>query len=62
MCHQMGITGINYTIRRPIGICGLISPWNLPIYLLSWKVAPALAMVKTKNNFRETQWFVSRVN
>ncbi len=35
---------LNYTQRVPIGICGLISPWNLPLYLLSWKVAPALAM------------------
>jgi len=34
----------NYTVRAPVGIIGLITPWNLPIYLLSWKVAPALAM------------------
>lgn len=34
---------INYDFRCPIGICGLITPWNLPLYLLSWKVAPALA-------------------
>jgi aminomuconate-semialdehyde/2-hydroxymuconate-6-semialdehyde dehydrogenase len=31
-------------IRQPVGVCGLITPWNLPIYLLTWKVAPALAM------------------
>jgi hypothetical protein len=30
--------GINYTTRNPIGVCGLITPWNLPLYLLSWKV------------------------
>ena len=36
--------GINYTLRKPLGVCGIISPWNLPLYLLSWKIAPALAM------------------
>lgn len=35
---------INYTLRRPVGTVGLITPWNLPLYLLSWKTAPALAM------------------
>ncbi|HLS30266.1 MAG TPA: aldehyde dehydrogenase [Flavobacteriaceae bacterium] len=34
---------INYTLRRPVGIVGCISPWNLPLYLFSWKIAPALA-------------------
>ena len=34
----------NYTVRSPVGVVGLITPWNLPLYLLSWKVAPALAM------------------
>lgn len=41
--HMMA-DALNYTTRVPIGICGLISPWNLPLYLLSWKIAPALAM------------------
>ena len=36
-------TAINYTLRRPLGIVGCISPWNLPLYLFSWKIAPALA-------------------
>src|SRR5208337_71403 len=34
---------LNYTLRQPRGVAGLISPWNLPLYLFSWKVAPALA-------------------
>jgi aminomuconate-semialdehyde/2-hydroxymuconate-6-semialdehyde dehydrogenase len=34
---------VNYSLRVPVGICGLITPWNLPLYLLTWKVAPALA-------------------
>ena len=34
----------NYVMRKPIGIVGLISPWNLPLYILSWKIAPALLM------------------
>jgi aminomuconate-semialdehyde/2-hydroxymuconate-6-semialdehyde dehydrogenase len=34
---------LNYTLHRPLGVAGLISPWNLPLYLLSWKIAPALA-------------------
>ncbi len=34
---------INYTLRQPIGVVGIISPWNLPLYLFTWKIAPALA-------------------
>lgn len=41
--HYMEGTGVNYTLRKPIGIVGCISPWNLPLYLFSWKIAPALA-------------------
>ena len=37
----------NYTLRQPRGIVGLISPWNLPLYLLSWKIAPAIAVGNT---------------
>ena len=41
--HDMENTAINYTLRQPIGIAGCISPWNLPLYLFTWKIAPALA-------------------
>ncbi|MGD9590489.1 MAG: aldehyde dehydrogenase [Pyrinomonadaceae bacterium] len=38
-----GGRAINYTLRHPIGVAGCISPWNLPLYLFTWKIAPALA-------------------
>lgn len=41
--HSMGTHAINYTLRTPIGVVGCISPWNLPLYLFTWKIAPALA-------------------
>lgn len=41
--HSMEDKAINYTIRQPIGVVGCISPWNLPLYLFTWKIAPALA-------------------
>jgi len=41
--HYMEGVGINYTLRRPIGVVGCISPWNLPLYLFTWKIAPAIA-------------------
>jgi aminomuconate-semialdehyde/2-hydroxymuconate-6-semialdehyde dehydrogenase len=41
--HQMEDKAINYTLRQPLGIVGCISPWNLPLYLFTWKIAPALA-------------------
>lgn len=41
--HSMANTAINYTLRRPVGVVGCISPWNLPLYLFTWKIAPALA-------------------
>lgn len=45
--HSMGETAINYTLRQPVGVAGCISPWNLPLYLFSWKIAPALAAGNT---------------
>jgi len=44
--HEM-TNAINYTIRQPLGVVGCISPWNLPLYLFTWKIAPALATGNT---------------
>ncbi|MFT3908634.1 MAG: aldehyde dehydrogenase [Ferruginibacter sp.] len=41
--HSMEDKAINYTLRQPIGVVGCISPWNLPLYLFTWKIAPAIA-------------------
>ncbi|HET6723094.1 MAG TPA: aldehyde dehydrogenase [Chitinophagaceae bacterium] len=41
--HIMEDKAVNYTLRQPIGIVGCISPWNLPLYLFTWKIAPAIA-------------------
>lgn len=41
--HNMEGSAINYTLREPVGVAGCISPWNLPLYLFTWKIAPALA-------------------
>jgi len=41
--HQMEDRAINYTLRQPLGVVACISPWNLPLYLFTWKIAPALA-------------------
>ncbi|VFV20252.1 aldehyde dehydrogenase family 8 [Lynx pardinus] len=47
-CTHMDHEGcLHYTLRAPVGIAGLISPWNLPLYLLTWKVAPAIAAGNT---------------
>ena len=40
--HAMEHIALNYTLRTPIGIAGCISPWNLPLYLLTWKIQPAI--------------------
>jgi aminomuconate-semialdehyde/2-hydroxymuconate-6-semialdehyde dehydrogenase len=45
--HAMESGAINYTLREPIGVAGCISPWNLPLYLFTWKIAPALAAGNT---------------
>ncbi len=43
-CHRTDGRALNYTLRRPLGVVGLVTPWNLPLYLLTWKVGPALAL------------------
>ena len=45
--HDMDGRALNYTLREPIGVAACISPWNLPLYLLTWKIAPALAAGNT---------------
>lgn len=45
--HRMEEGYINYTLRQPVGVAGCISPWNLPLYLFTWKIAPALAAGNT---------------
>jgi len=45
--HITDAAALNYTLRQPLGVVGLISPWNLPLYLLSWKIAPAIAAGNT---------------
>jgi aminomuconate-semialdehyde/2-hydroxymuconate-6-semialdehyde dehydrogenase len=42
-----GVSALNYAIRKPLGVVGVITPWNLPLLLLTWKVAPALACGNT---------------
>jgi len=42
--HVKDYEALNYTLRRPVGVVGCISPWNLPLYLFTWKIAPALAV------------------
>jgi aminomuconate-semialdehyde/2-hydroxymuconate-6-semialdehyde dehydrogenase len=45
--HNMDGEAINYTLRQPFGVVACISPWNLPLYLFTWKIAPALASGNT---------------
>ena len=41
--ESVGLNAVNFTMRQPIGVVGCISPWNLPLYLFTWKIAPAIA-------------------
>jgi aminomuconate-semialdehyde/2-hydroxymuconate-6-semialdehyde dehydrogenase len=45
--YETDDVAINYAIRRPVGVVGIISPWNLPLLLMTWKLAPALAAGNT---------------
>jgi len=40
--ESIGLDAVNFTLRQPIGVVGCISPWNLPLYLFTWKIAPAI--------------------
>ncbi len=63
--HAMEDQGFNYTLRQPVGPVACISPWNLPLYLLTWKLAPALAagntvVAKPSEVTPHTAWLLSR--
>lgn len=45
--ESVGLNSMNFTLRHPIGVVGCISPWNLPLYLFTWKIAPAIAAGNT---------------
>jgi aminomuconate-semialdehyde/2-hydroxymuconate-6-semialdehyde dehydrogenase len=45
--HEFNNKSFNFSLHKPVGVAGLISPWNLPLYLLSWKIAPAIACGNT---------------
>ena len=45
--ESVGLNTMNFTLRQPLGVVGCISPWNLPLYLFTWKVAPAIAAGNT---------------
>ncbi|MBX7232031.1 MAG: aldehyde dehydrogenase [Bdellovibrionales bacterium] len=47
LCTTMEDGSLNYVVREPLGVVGLITPWNLPLYLLTWKLAPALVTGNT---------------
>ena len=64
--HSMEGKAINYTLRTPIGVVGCISPWNLPLYLFTWKIAPALAagnaVVAKPSEFTSvTAWILTQI-
>ena len=64
--HQMAGGALNFTLRKPLGVVGCISPWNLPLYLFTWKIAPALAagntvVAKPSEITPYTAWLLSRV-
>ena len=45
--ESVGLNTMNFTLRQSIGVVGCISPWNLPLYLFTWKIAPAIAAGNT---------------
>ena len=64
--HLDAVNAVNYVSRMPLGVAALISPWNLPIYLLTFKVAPAIAagntvVVKPSEMTSVTAWMLCKV-
>lgn len=64
--HATAPGTFNYTLRQPLGVVGCISPWNLPLYLLSWKIAPAIAagntvVAKPSEVTPATAWLMSQL-
>ncbi|HET7844474.1 MAG TPA: aldehyde dehydrogenase [Xanthomonadales bacterium] len=64
--HSMESGGFNYTLRQPLGVVACISPWNLPLYLFTWKIAPALAagnavVAKPSEVTPYTAWMLGRL-
>lgn len=64
--HITGDRAVNYTLRQPIGVVAGISPWNLPLYLFTWKIAPALAagncvIAKPSEITPYTAWELSKI-
>lgn len=64
--HAMEGSALNYTLRQPLGVVGCISPWNLPLYLFTWKIAPALAagnavVAKPSEVTPVTAWMLSQL-
>ena len=60
------VDAINYTIKSPVGVAGLICPWNLPLYLLTFKIAPAIAagntvVAKPSEMTSVTSWMLAKV-
>lgn len=65
--HAMEGGGFNYTLRQPLGVVACISPWNLPLYLFTWKIAPALAagnavVAKPSEITPCTAWMLGRLS
>jgi aminomuconate-semialdehyde/2-hydroxymuconate-6-semialdehyde dehydrogenase len=64
--HQTDAHTLNWTLRQPLGVVACISPWNLPLYLFTWKIAPALAagntvVAKPSEITPATAWYFSRL-
>ena len=64
--QQPELSTVSYTVKTPCGVVGLITPWNLPVYLLSFKIAPAMAagcciVAKPSEMTSVTAWMLCKV-